>query len=612
MSEKDYLIVEMNTSSMDVSKSGKDYILEGIFTEFNTKNNNNRIYEAKDFLPHIEELQKRIKQRKLLGELDHPQNYEVSLKNVSHVIESLKYDEKRNVVVGKIRLMDTDAGRNAKALVDAGVPLHISSRAAGSVNENTNKVKVKKLFTYDLVSEPGFTNAVLERVNESIGFLNESKSVSIYEIKENEKKPSNMNYVKQEYLDSYTRDWKAQFEELKESVSLDNTSDVQDKLETLYETVGNIIKHNDRIVEEVNNLSESKKQSSTIKNIVEHNNDIVDQVNNLEKYLNYLTEQINQRFNHVDHIVEESNKRFEYVDYLAENLDKSIQHSDYLAENLGKTIEYTDYLGENLGKTIEYTDYLGENLDKSIEHSDYLAENLGKAVEYSDYLAENVEKAINYGDYLAENLDKSIAHTDHIIDSLNENSNNFKNNDENVNFLTESAKKDTLSDLDKSLKAILESSKKRKEDNRTKMTFRNQLTIKQQREFDSLNENDQQSVISAFEERGFVDARDAQIIYENVMTGYEEEPIWLREMPRQYKPIWESLTESQKNVFKSQASMRVLDSKESINHFWHTRNLRQFEMPRIDERKSIQLNERVENDEMINSVRSYFNNRKIF
>ena len=67
-----------------------------------------------------------------------------------------------------------------KALVDAGVPLQISSRAAGAVESN-GKVKIKQLFTYDLVADPGFANAELKRVNESYGFDNES-GLWIYEM----------------------------------------------------------------------------------------------------------------------------------------------------------------------------------------------------------------------------------------------------------------------------------------------------------------------------------------------------------------------------------------------------------------------------------------------
>ena len=163
-SKFDLLIVEKSSSILTKSGEDKDYVLEGVFGEIDVKNKNNRIYTEDEYLPQIKSLQDKIGGSKLLGELDHPQQFDISLKNVSHVVEELRYDQENKKVMCKIRLLDTDAGKQAKALVDAGVPLHISSRAAGEVSEG-GKVKIKQLFTYDLVADPGFENAQLNRVN---------------------------------------------------------------------------------------------------------------------------------------------------------------------------------------------------------------------------------------------------------------------------------------------------------------------------------------------------------------------------------------------------------------------------------------------------------------
>jgi hypothetical protein len=114
-------------------------------------------------------LNDKIKQKRLLGELDHPEKFDVSLKNISHVVEDLFYDKEGRVLKIKVRLLDTPAGQIAKKLVDSGIPLSISSRAAGNVGSD-KKVQIKKIFTYDLVADPGFQDAQLERVYESAGF----------------------------------------------------------------------------------------------------------------------------------------------------------------------------------------------------------------------------------------------------------------------------------------------------------------------------------------------------------------------------------------------------------------------------------------------------------
>jgi len=202
------LILERSAGKLELNKGEEGaYVLEGIFGEIDVKNKNNRIYTEGEYVPQIEALQDKIKSSKLLGELDHPANFDVSLKNVSHIIEELTYDKATKQVKGRIRLLDTEQGRQAKALVDAGVPLQISSRAAGAVESN-GKVKIKQLFTYDLVADPGFSNAELKRVNESYGFADDS-DVQIFEINKIIEKPNNNTEIKKQkqWLTKTLQEW---------------------------------------------------------------------------------------------------------------------------------------------------------------------------------------------------------------------------------------------------------------------------------------------------------------------------------------------------------------------------------------------------------------------
>lgn len=148
--------------------TGKKYILEGVFAELDKLNRNQRIYPKNEYLKHLAYLRDDIKKGEpLLGELDHPDDrFEVKLKEASHRVIDLWYDEKQNVVMGKIELLNTPNGKLAQSIVDQGIPLHISSRAAGSVNPD-NTVSIQQIYTYDLVCKPGFAGAVLHRVNES-------------------------------------------------------------------------------------------------------------------------------------------------------------------------------------------------------------------------------------------------------------------------------------------------------------------------------------------------------------------------------------------------------------------------------------------------------------
>lgn len=88
-------ILERQGSILEAKKSdsGESYVLEGIAAVFGKENNNNRIYEEKEYLPHLDYLKDKIKQNRLVGELDHPEKFDVSLKNISHIITDLDYDK---------------------------------------------------------------------------------------------------------------------------------------------------------------------------------------------------------------------------------------------------------------------------------------------------------------------------------------------------------------------------------------------------------------------------------------------------------------------------------------------------------------------------------------
>ena len=152
----------------EAQEQGPKYILEGVFAELDKLNRNQRIYPKNEYLKHLAYLRDDIKKGEpLLGELDHPDDrFEVKLKEASHRVIDLRYDEKQNVVMGKIELLNAPNGKLAQSIVDQGIPLHISSRAAGSVNAD-NTVSIQQIYTYDLVCKPGFAGAVLHRVNES-------------------------------------------------------------------------------------------------------------------------------------------------------------------------------------------------------------------------------------------------------------------------------------------------------------------------------------------------------------------------------------------------------------------------------------------------------------
>ena len=136
--------------------------LTGIIQCAERKNGNGRIYPREVLMREVENYQKLINENRALGELDHPDDSVINLRNVSHIVTQCWWDGDH--VMGKLRALDTPSGNILKSLAKSGVSLGISSRGMGSVQENHRGTIVEddfQLICFDIVSEPSTTNAYL-------------------------------------------------------------------------------------------------------------------------------------------------------------------------------------------------------------------------------------------------------------------------------------------------------------------------------------------------------------------------------------------------------------------------------------------------------------------
>ena len=162
----DTFIIE-NLQVLEESKAKGTMKIAGIFQRADSPNQNNRIYEKKLLLREMKRLDEAIRERRLMGELDHPAHDAVKLGNVSHLVTKLEM--RGGNMIGEAEILNTPCGQVAQALIKGGVKLGISSRGMGSLTERGDYSLVNddyKLVTFDLVADPSTKGAFPGLVNE--------------------------------------------------------------------------------------------------------------------------------------------------------------------------------------------------------------------------------------------------------------------------------------------------------------------------------------------------------------------------------------------------------------------------------------------------------------
>lgn len=167
-----------NEANMICESASADMFLRGTLMQAATKNRNGRNYPLQEIKNAVTSLAEQIKNGNYcLGELEHPDGLSVSLKNASHAITEIAMDG--NNAVGKLKLLKTPMGNIARAIVESGVRIGISSRGAGSVNE-AGIVSGYSVVTCDLVATPSCVDAMLS-ISESLQSKTGNKVLTLAE-----------------------------------------------------------------------------------------------------------------------------------------------------------------------------------------------------------------------------------------------------------------------------------------------------------------------------------------------------------------------------------------------------------------------------------------------
>tara|TARA_Y100000593_G_scaffold25578_1_gene51061 strand:+ start:2214 stop:2849 length:636 start_codon:yes stop_codon:yes gene_type:complete len=174
----DYIPFEVTPQQINesMSKNGGRLVVKGVLQRAEAKNQNGRVYPRDTLVREAKKYASvQIKERRALGELDHPDSSVVNLNNVSHNVLEMHW--KGDDLVGTVEVLGTPAGNILKELFKSGIKLGISSRGLGSVKEihegddGEDTVQVQpdfELIAFDFVSNPSTHGAFLSPVREGL------------------------------------------------------------------------------------------------------------------------------------------------------------------------------------------------------------------------------------------------------------------------------------------------------------------------------------------------------------------------------------------------------------------------------------------------------------
>jgi hypothetical protein len=150
-------------------ESNGTFLVKGVLQRAGAPNQNNRRYPKEILERECEKYKQLIKERRALGELDHPDSPVINLKNVSHNIREIWWEG--DDVCGIVEILSTPSGNILKELLKNNIRLGISSRGLGSVNEQRDGTMLVQddfeIVGWDFVSNPSTHGAFMAPMNES-------------------------------------------------------------------------------------------------------------------------------------------------------------------------------------------------------------------------------------------------------------------------------------------------------------------------------------------------------------------------------------------------------------------------------------------------------------
>lgn len=167
------LITEYTIQDVKVlteEKNGvKSLFITGPFLVGEQKNRNGRVYSKSILEREVKRYNEEyISKNRAFGELGHPDSPSINLDRVSHLIVNMR--QEGATFIGKAKILETPNGKIAKALLEGGATLGVSSRGMGSLKEVNGQNMVQDDYylatAADIVADPSAPGAFVQGIME--------------------------------------------------------------------------------------------------------------------------------------------------------------------------------------------------------------------------------------------------------------------------------------------------------------------------------------------------------------------------------------------------------------------------------------------------------------
>ena len=187
MSDEKNRQLKESINSVDGWHCPYPFVVHAVFQKYGIKNANGRIYPESVLKKQVELYQQRIKDKRALGECNHPAESTVDLGRISHNITELHWEGR--TLVGQMELNITKGfvaqgicsslGDTVANLLLNGYKIGVSSRGVGSVEQKLGQYIVGddfELICWDVVADPSTFCAYIGSSREELQPYLESKT----------------------------------------------------------------------------------------------------------------------------------------------------------------------------------------------------------------------------------------------------------------------------------------------------------------------------------------------------------------------------------------------------------------------------------------------------